>query len=1781
MSKVAPDDGANKEVVEAEEKELADGEKSTDINDYCANSLMIFGRDSGIRVSCFNACVSTNTMSFDNFILFFILLNALFMMLVNLNTDFECFDGAEPQAKASNSNCAMIAFVDNCELMFTTIFLIEFIVKVIAYGFICEKNTYMTDMWCQLDFVIVASSIITLTPLPLPNVGFLRSFRVLRPLKSLSKFPELKVIISAVTSPKAAQQLGTVMIMLMFVVTIFAIVGLEFFQGYDHYRCRLTAWPVAYNASACLAVPIGEGTTQNRPPSTADCWGDYLDDIIANHEANPEKYACRDKSGNMLIDELEINDPSWKLKSDSPWYTGVSEPHEQGYDCIWPVDHDDGRLCSADKGSGAFHGIHKCHGVAELSDPTDASSELIKDVAGGGTCGSNYDLVGNRRFKDTNWEYCSKPENSNECNPYGYSRMDYGTFDGDLNWGFPNYDYFGAAFMTVFQSVTEEGWVDIMYPLMDAFSPFAVVTTFMLMMMLGSVLMMNMFLAVIAESVDDAQDEADAEAEEAEAAEAAEAEKNAPPDEEGGEEVDDHGRSKSFVSKSRRKIEAGENVGPFRKMLLAGAQSDLFNNFILVCIGLNTVVLALDRVDQGEAEAEICEIVNLILTFIFIFEMVFMLAAKGRKVYFADGFNVFDFVVVWISIAELILVQAGVISGAGVSALRAARIFRVFKMAKDWAELQKLLNTMGSTLSTIGPFCLLLAIFVYIFALIGMKMFANQMHFDPDTEYRVDWVHVKAWDVPDPPDDFDKVNFYWPAKYDPDRPTYVPRSNFDDFGKACITIFQVLTGENWNAVMYDCRRSKKPEDAYLAYAYFMLLMFMGGFVVMNLFLGILLAEFEGNEEFSGASEGAAAITGFKSKMRATMSSMAALKSNSSGSNGSGVGFLGALTSAKEAQVDPKEAEEGPAESEEEKPAEAEKGGEGELEENNSLFIFSQTNPVRVACRDLVTRKWFDNTIVGVIVVSSLCLAIENPLDDPDGGLAAVLKLLDTIATIIFIIECVAKIITGGFLMNGPKSYLRDSWNILDFVIVVISVVDFASGGNMKALKAVRTVRVLKPLRMINKYPELKLVINALISSIPQTFNVFAILMIVLLLFGIIGVNLFKGKFHMCDDGDGVLSREQNEFMTWPPMYTPDHLTTYSDITDPTHLMWLNASCPPSTMDEKDLMTSKVLCGCMLGEGADDDSVWADVVAPRFNFDNILNSMALLFEITSTEGWVDIMQAAADTRAWTDMQPVTNESEGLSYFYFLIWMFVGAFFIVQVVVAVLCDQFERIKTENEEKGQGLFTTIAQQQWKETLKWAMKLKPKKKLKPVVVPIFEIFDPFDGSRLFEQFIMACILINTFTMALKYIEMPDDMLETLNICNLIFAAIFTIEMVLKLLALGWTQYIRDAWNKFDFIIVIGTLAGIIVEATGGIALGSVASIVRMFRIGRILRLTKSMPEMRRIFESIISALPSMMNVMGLLGIFLFISSALAVQLFAKLELKEDFNEHGNFQDFGVAMLTLVRFLTGENWNGVLHHMVDWNDGESCEVDPDWQEDWCRSTAEWIENCRPLNGCGDRYAVYIFMYAYLFLAPMVVFNLFVGIVLEAFDKNDENEDATLTTEQCENFRDTWAEFTEEQHLCVSKLKDFMQILHAPMGFGKDYVATDVELEEEIKKIHINVVEENIAGKSMGDEFEIDMKDIAEGLAKRVQRKAAEEEGDEEKLKALNFARTDPMGEKRLKNRGLVTAQPWIQSFFDSRRPKSPGAAVGAGGAAAEAAATAARGGVGGTGMAIEDMAER
>lgn len=167
-------------------------------------------------------------------------------------------------------------------------------------------------------------------------------------------------------------------------------------------------------------------------------------------------------------------------------------------------------------------------------------------------------------------------------------------------------------------------------------------------------------------------------------------------------------------------------------------------------------------------------------------------------------------------------------------------------------------------------------------------------------------------------------------------------------------------------------------------------------------------------------------------------------------------------------------------------------------------------------------------ILTCIVASSICLAIDGPSVQDEAGLQSALAILDYIFLGIFTIEALVKIITRGLAFNGRHSYLRDTWNVLDFIVVLsgfamiitrVAVGDAAS-KQLMGLRALRTLRVLRPLRMASRFPSLKLVISALFSSILPLANVLLVGSLFILIFAILGVNLFAGKFYSCKDNSG-------------------------------------------------------------------------------------------------------------------------------------------------------------------------------------------------------------------------------------------------------------------------------------------------------------------------------------------------------------------------------------------------------------------------------------------------------------------------------------------------------------------------------------------------------------------------------------------------------------------------------------------------------------------------------------
>jgi hypothetical protein len=239
-------------------------------------------------------------------------------------------------------------------------------------------------------------------------------------------------------------------------------------------------------------------------------------------------------------------------------------------------------------------------------------------------------------------------------------------------------------------------------------------------------------------------------------------------------------------------------------------------------------------------------------------------------------------------------------------------------------------------------------------------------------------------------------------------------------------------------------------------------------------------------------------------------------------------------------------------------------------EYHSLCVLGPNNRLRVQLYELVNHSLFDNSVLVLIVLSCMMLAIEHPLDDPNGTKALVLGQIDRVVSYIFLVECLTKIVVYGFLFNGEMSYLRNPWNILDFIIVATSMASLIMVNvDLSFVKSLRILRVLRPLRMISRNKGLQIAAISLVNSIPDIINLEVIVLFFFFLIAILGTTLMAGKFYYCE---------------------VEH------------------------SDELFGIESKWDC---LNTGG----VW---VNPDLNFDNVFNSMESLFVLQSTEGWVDMM-----------------------------------------------------------------------------------------------------------------------------------------------------------------------------------------------------------------------------------------------------------------------------------------------------------------------------------------------------------------------------------------------------------------------------------------------------------------------------------------------------------------------------------------------------------------------------
>ena len=551
----------------------------------------------------------------------------------------------------------------------------------------------------------------------------------------------------------------------------------------------------------------------------------------------------------------------------------------------------------------------------------------------------------------------------------------------------------------------------------------------------------------------------------------------------------------------------------------------------------------------------------------------------------------------------------------------------------------------------------------------------------------------------------------------------------------------------------------------------------------------------------------------------------------------------------------------------------------------------------------------------------------------------------------------------------------------------------------------------------------------------------------------------QGTFYECISSN--LTLEQIDLVTYPKSFAKMSNVEQSWMTAP------DCGANSSLTANNSIPSSKEMCGCLNAD-------WLPTVP--HNFDNIFSSFALLFEISTTEGWVDVMNAAIDQRG-IDMQPIRGSNRAWAIF-FISFILVGSFFLIELFVGAIVDNFSRLR---ESRGYGLMTE-AQRKWAATQAFVIKLRPERLLRRPEEQLVRgrCYDVV-MSRWFEIFIVVIIAANTISIATLSFGDNQFKSDLIEIMNWVFSTVFAVEMLLKIAAFG-RLYFPLGWNRFDFIIVCGIATGfilkLVIEDQNLVA--TISTMISLMRIGRLVRLVRHVKQLRTPFNTIIAVIPSILNVGALLLLLFFIYASVGVELYAMISFHgSGLSDQTNFRSIFSAMQCLMKFSTGENWNGFMYTMLE--ERVDCDSNPVYNQasPWCIDDSDY-PNCTEINGCEASYSVFIYYYSFTLIISYVVLNLIVGVVIESFENSSEGD--ILSRSDLDNFVKTWALFDPEAsfHMKAADLQNFFARLEPPLGlFGSSS-----------KETYMN--DDCLSGIGVNENKQVHILNVASLLAKRV-----------------------------------------------------------------------------------------
>ncbi|MCI4385496.1 hypothetical protein PGIGA_G00051240 [Pangasianodon gigas] len=569
-------------------------------------------------------------------------------------------------------------------------------------------------------------------------------------------------------------------------------------------------------------------------------------------------------------------------------------------------------------------------------------------------------------------------------------------------------------------------------------------------------------------------------------------------------------------------------------------------------------------------------------------------------------------------------------------------------------------------------------------------------------------------------------------------------------------------------------------------------------------------------------------------------------------------------------------------------------------------------------------------ILATIIANCIVLALEQHL--PDGDKTPMSERLDDTEPYfigIFCFESGIKILALGFAFH-KGSYLRNGWNVMDFVVVLTGIL--STVGSDFDLRTLRAVRVLRPLKLVSGIPSLQVVLKSIMKAMIPLLQIGLLLFFAILMFAIIGLEFYIGKFHT---------------------------TCFDDITEE-----IREEFPCGTELPSRLCPNGTTCR----------KYWLGPNYGITQFDNILFAILTVFQCITMEGWTDLLYYSDDASgsAW-------------NWMYFVPLIIIGSFFMLNLVLGVLSGEFAKERERVENRSEFLKLRRQQQIERELngyLEWICKAEE-------VILADEDNDgddrmPFDGSRrrptlkkskndllnpdegdgdlalgspfaraslkssklegssfrkkerrlrffirhvvktqAFYWTVLCLVGLNTLCVAVVHYDQPELLSDFLYFAEFIFLGIFISEMCIKMYGLGTRPYFHSSFNCFDCIVICGSIFEVLwALIQPGTSFG--ISVLRALRLLRIFKVTKYWASLRNLVVSLLNSMKSIISLLFLLFLFIVVFALLGMQLFGGQFNFETGTPPTNFDTFPAAIMTVFQILTGEDWNMVMYDGIE-----------------------------------------------------------------------------------------------------------------------------------------------------------------------------------------------------------------------------------------------------------------